>query len=166
MGRALPGLVLHHAHPGRTEPASIAFVATKPRTTSPKWENDMLDQIREARKNQKGFTLIELLIVIVILGVLAAIVVFAVGAFNGEGKTAACKSDFKNVEIASEAYYAKTHNIPASVNVLKPTYLKDVPNSPDYSITVGSDSGTPPETKVSVTVGTTTSTDNSACDTL
>ena len=42
---------------------------------------------REARKNQNGFTLIELLIVIVILGVLAGIVVFAVAAFTDRGKS-------------------------------------------------------------------------------
>ena len=69
----------------------------------------MLQQIREARKNESGFTLIELLIVIVILGVLAGIVVFAVGAITDTGKSAACKADVKNVEIASEAYYAQYH---------------------------------------------------------
>ena len=67
----------------------------------------MLHRIREVKKNQSGFTLIELLIVIVILGILAAIVVFAVSAFNKNGQQAACKADFKNVEIADEAYFAK-----------------------------------------------------------
>jgi prepilin-type N-terminal cleavage/methylation domain-containing protein len=53
-----------------------------------------------------GFTLIELLIVIVILGVLAGIVVFAVGGINDSSKKSACKSDVKNVETAQEAYWA------------------------------------------------------------
>jgi prepilin-type N-terminal cleavage/methylation domain-containing protein len=35
-----------------------------------------------------GFTLIELLIVIVILGILAGIAIFAVGAFQSQAKTA------------------------------------------------------------------------------
>ena len=56
---------------------------------------------------QNGFTLIELLIVIVILGVLAGIVVFAVGGITDRGDTAACKSDKKTLEVAQEAYYAK-----------------------------------------------------------
>jgi prepilin-type N-terminal cleavage/methylation domain-containing protein len=68
----------------------------------------MLNRIRETRKNESGFTLIELLIVIVILGVLAGIVVFAVGGITDRGKTSACKADVKNVEIAQEAFYAKT----------------------------------------------------------
>ena len=88
---------------------------------------------RETRRNEDGFTLIELLIVIVILGVLAGIVVFAVGAFNDDGKAAACKSDVKNVEIASEAYYAKTtpHKYPSAIGDLTgtPQYLKEAPTN-------------------------------------
>ena len=46
----------------------------------------MLQQLRAARKNESGFTLIELLIVIVILGILAAIVVFSVQGITDRGK--------------------------------------------------------------------------------
>jgi general secretion pathway protein G len=66
----------------------------------------MLERIREARRNESGFTLVELLMVIVILGILAGIVVFAVNGINDRGDVAACKSDVKNVEVAVEAYYA------------------------------------------------------------
>jgi prepilin-type N-terminal cleavage/methylation domain-containing protein len=94
----------------------------------------MRKSIREARKNESGFTLIELLIVIVILGVLAGIVVFAVGAFNNDGKAAACKSDQKNLEIASEAYYAKQnpHAYPTAMSDLTSSsnpYLKETPTN-------------------------------------
>ncbi len=68
----------------------------------------------------EGFTLIELLIVIVILGVLAGIVVFAVGGINDSSKTSACKSDKKTVETASEAFYAQAnpHVYAASIDAL------------------------------------------------
>src|SRR4051812_18844838 len=92
----------------------------------------MLERIREARRNESGFTLIELLIVIVILGVLAGIVVFAVSNFNDDGKSAACKSDVKNVEIAQEARYAKTnpHAYAANVGALvTEKYLKEAPDA-------------------------------------
>lgn len=69
----------------------------------------MLDQLRKARQEESGFTLIELLIVIVILGVLAGIVVFAVGGITDRGNASACKSDVKTVEVASEAYRAKNN---------------------------------------------------------
>lgn len=75
----------------------------------------MLEKIRAAKENESGFTLIELLIVIVILGVLAGIVVFAVGGINDTSKNSACKSDVKNVEIATESYYAQNKSYPTAI---------------------------------------------------
>ena len=66
----------------------------------------------------EGFTLIELLIVIVILGVLAGIVVFAVGGITDRGDKSACESDVKNVEVAQEAHFAKNKAYAASVDAL------------------------------------------------
>jgi len=97
----------------------------------------MLQRLRAARANENGFTLIELLIVIVILGVLSGIVVFAVGAFNNDGVVAACKSDIKIVEVASEAYYAKSNpnGYAADINAMVTAgYLKEAPNSTKYTI--------------------------------
>jgi prepilin-type N-terminal cleavage/methylation domain-containing protein len=62
---------------------------------------------RVHRRTESGFTLIELLIVIVILGVLSGIVVFAVSGIQDRGNAAACKTDKKTVQVAVEAYYAK-----------------------------------------------------------
>ena len=72
-----------------------------------------LDDLR-ARDNQSGFTLIELLIVIVILGVLAAVVVFSVQGITDRGNTAACKSNVATINTAVEAYYAKNSSYPTS----------------------------------------------------
>src|SRR3954468_4952965 len=66
----------------------------------------MLRKMREAREAESGFTLIELLMVIVILGILAGIVVFAVGGITDRGQASACKADGKTVQVAEEAYYA------------------------------------------------------------
>jgi prepilin-type N-terminal cleavage/methylation domain-containing protein len=78
----------------------------------------MYKRLLSARENESGFTLIELLIVIVILGVLAGIVVFAVAGINDTSKNSACKADTKNVEIAAEAYYAQNKVYAASVAAL------------------------------------------------
>jgi general secretion pathway protein G len=58
-------------------------------------------------KQDKGFTLVELLIVIVILGILATVTVFAVRGITDQGQTSACKADQKTLETAVEAFIAQ-----------------------------------------------------------
>lgn len=60
----------------------------------------------------EGFTLIELLIVVVILGILAAIVVFAVQNLGGQSAQSACQSDVRTVESALELYRAQIGDYP------------------------------------------------------
>ena len=81
----------------------------------------MFERYREIQVRRKageadelGFTLIELLIVIVVLGILAAIVVFSLTGVTGQSKAAACTSDAKSVEIAADAYQAYTGSYPGS----------------------------------------------------
>jgi general secretion pathway protein G len=68
-----------------------------------------LSQQRSAEPDsrQRGFTLIELLIVVVILGILAGIAVFAVQGMTSNSVQQACRADFKSVEVAIESYKAQ-----------------------------------------------------------
>lgn len=65
-----------------------------------------LERLNERRKQDEGFTLIELLVVIVIIGILAGVVVFAVSGINDRGQDSACEADLKTVRVAGEAFYA------------------------------------------------------------
>ena len=52
-----------------------------------------------------GFTLIELLIVVVIIGILAAIAIPKYSATKGQAFLAAMRSDLRNLATAEEGYY-------------------------------------------------------------
>ena len=96
-----------------------------------------LRAVRAQRGKDGGFTLTELLIVIVILGVLTGIVVFAVGAFTDRGEVAACNADKRSVESALEAYRAQEGNYPAANDFGALTtggYLRSAPASAEYTI--------------------------------
>lgn len=56
--------------------------------------------------NRKGFTLIELLIVVVIIGILAAIAIPKFAATKDKAKLASIQTDLRNVITAHEAYFA------------------------------------------------------------
>jgi prepilin-type N-terminal cleavage/methylation domain-containing protein len=69
----------------------------------------------QAKRNEEGFTLIELLIVIIVLGILAAIVVFAVGSTRKDSVASSCKTNYKSVELSAEAINTKSGTYPTGI---------------------------------------------------
>ena len=90
-------------------------------------------------KQDKGFTLVELLIVIVILGILATVTVFAVRGITDQGETSACAADLKTLEVAVETFYAKfgtSLGDPSTADLVNEGFL--VANAtPKYAVTSG-----------------------------
>jgi prepilin-type N-terminal cleavage/methylation domain-containing protein len=100
----------------------------------------MMYRVWEDRKSDKGFTLTELLVVIAILGILAAVVVFAVGGIQNNSKDSACKTEKQTLQTAEEAYYAQHNNTYTDVAGLKgANLLKTDPGY--YTITTGGANG-------------------------
>jgi prepilin-type N-terminal cleavage/methylation domain-containing protein len=68
-------------------------------------------------RNTKGFTLIELLIVVVIIGILAAIAIPKFASTKEKAYIASMKSDLKNFVTAQEAYFSDANMYGADTDV-------------------------------------------------
>jgi prepilin-type N-terminal cleavage/methylation domain-containing protein len=93
----------------------------------------------EETKQDKGFTLVELLIVIVILGILATVTVFAVTGITNKGKDSACKSDLKVIQTAEEAFNANTGAYGLQTELVTGGLMHAV--SPNFDVAVGTGTG-------------------------
>ena len=111
--------------------------------------------------NRKGFTLIELLIVVVIIGILAAIAIAKFAATKDKAKLASVKTDLRNMMTSEEAYfsdyavYADFSNLQAKTNasLSSGNTIGIATNASGYTATVSNSSITTGFTKCQVQVG-------------
>ncbi len=100
-------------------------------------------QKQRAEGEISGFTLIELLIVIVVLGILAAVVIFALGGITGKSQLAACQADGATVSTAMSAYKAQNPGVTITATELTATtatqggqYIQSWPNATSYAYSI------------------------------
>jgi len=113
--------------------------------------------------NRKGFTLIELLIVVVIIGILAAIAIPKFAATKDKAKLATVKTDLKNIQTAQEAYFSDwaTYTSSMTSTLFTPstgntTAMAGTTASFTATVTNSSITATPKSCKVTVGNGLTT----------
>jgi type IV pilus assembly protein PilA len=70
-------------------------------------------------KLRKGFTLIELLIVVVIIGILAAIAIPKFANTKSKAYITAMKSDLRNLVTAEEAFFSDSSKYTSTLSLLK-----------------------------------------------
>jgi prepilin-type N-terminal cleavage/methylation domain-containing protein len=87
-------------------------------------------------RNTKGFTLIELLIVVVIIGILAAIAIPKFANTKEKAYIAAMKSDLRNLITAEESYFADQVTYTTSTTAVQFT------PSTGVTMTIGAATGT------------------------
>lgn len=88
--------------------------------------------------NRKGFTLIELLIVVVIIGILAAIAIPKFANTKEKAYIAAMKSDLRNLVTAQEAFFADSMKYASSTTAPGLNFSP----SAGVSVTINTASGT------------------------
>jgi len=85
----------------------------------------------ETRRQQSGFTLIELLIVVIIIGILAAIATGAYARQRGQAKASACRADMAQVENAERSHILENGSASANLQTLvSDQLLERVPTCP------------------------------------
>src|SRR5438094_3873610 len=79
--------------------------------------------------NRKGFTLIELLIVVVIIGLIAAIAIPKFANTKEKAYLASMKSDLRNLVTAEEAYFADSVKYSATIGAGGVTFTQSTGNT-------------------------------------
>lgn len=96
-----------------------------------------------SRRNDTGFSLVELLVVIMVLGVITTVTIFAVRGITHDAQAAGCDTDLRAIEKAEDAHYAMHGAYASEVDLVTAGLLSDVSATHDVTLGVGGYTVTP-----------------------
>jgi prepilin-type N-terminal cleavage/methylation domain-containing protein len=113
-------------------------------------------------RKQRGFTLIELLIVVVIIGVLAAIAIPKFGNTKEKAYVASMKSDLRNLATYEESFAADSGGAYFAGTAAGTTALQGFVASQNVTVTISAVAGPPASWSASTTHASTSKTCSSS----
>jgi len=94
----------------------------------------------QLKGRRRGFTLIEILIVVVILGILAAIVIPQFTSASDQAAVSSVRSQLQTLRSQVHLYQVQTGEDPSGFEDLVPKYLQRMPEAPkDWEFVLGED---------------------------
>jgi general secretion pathway protein G len=84
----------------------------------------------DRRSRQRGFTLVELIVVVTIIGILAGLAMVNLKNMQRKARETALKDNLVTMRKAIDNFYADKQHYPASLEELRPNYLRSIPKDP------------------------------------
>src|SRR5690242_11054036 len=90
--------------------------------------------MRSARRGRgRGFSLVEVMIVVVIIGLMSTMVVFATTRYLDKAKRQRARADIVTLSGAVDSFYLHNGKFPSNqegLKILAPEFIKTLPNDP------------------------------------
>ena len=91
--------------------------------------------VKNIKGKSRGFTIVELLVVIVVIGILAAITVVSYTGITAKAKTTQAKNNAQSVQSVAEVYFTENNYYPATTGAFASTVAARTPAG--VSVAVG-----------------------------